>query len=100
MVTYAGFAKDQVAFTAGEEELTVHQSDTQALRHFCKHCGSTISFQAPRWEGEIHLLVANLIDPLDKLPAGHAFSDRAPDWCPITDDLRRFGGESGTEPLE
>jgi len=98
-VTYAGFLEGQVRFTAGEGELTDHVSETGATRRFCKRCGSTISFQAPRWAGEIHLLVANLIDPLDKAPKSHAFADRAPDWCPITDDLPRYGGESGTEPL-
>lgn len=98
-VTYAGFAADGVRFTAGEDQLTEHHSETQATRRFCRHCGSTVSFQGPRWEGEVHLVVANLLDPLDKPPGGHAYADRAPAWCPITDELKRFGGESGTEPL-
>jgi len=99
VVTYAGFEREQVRITQGESELTNYTSETQAIRRFCKHCGSTISFEAPRWKGEVHLLVANLLDPIDKLPGGHAFADRAPAWCPITDDLKRFGGVSGTEPL-
>ena len=99
IVTYAGFEAERVRFTQGGSELVDFVSETGATRRFCRHCGSTISFQAPRWDGEIHLLVANLLDPLDKLPSGHAYSDRAPDWCPITDELARFGGESGTEPL-
>jgi hypothetical protein len=98
-VTYAGFSATGVRFTAGEAELTDFHTETQAVRRFCRYCGSTISFQAPRWEGEVHLVVANLLDPLDKLPGGHAYSDRAPDWCPVTDALKRYGGPTGTEPL-
>jgi len=99
IVTYAGFPRESVRFTAGEAELTAFLTETEATRRFCSHCGSTISFEAPRWDGEIHLVLANLLDPVDKVPTGHAYSDRAPDWCPITDDLKRYGGETGTEPL-
>jgi hypothetical protein len=45
-------------------------------------------------------MVANLLDSLDQLPEMHYFADRAPAWCPITDDLPRLGGESGDQPLE
>lgn len=100
VVTYAGFPSEQVRFVAGEEELTEYLSDTEATRRFCRHCGSTLSFSGPRWPGEVHLLVANLLDPLDKLPTAHAYADRSPEWCPILDDLPRYGGESGTEPLD
>ncbi|MFT7667788.1 MAG: hypothetical protein ACI8X5_000472 [Planctomycetota bacterium] len=99
IVTYAGFAAQAVRFAGGESCLTNFVSETGATRRFCSRCGSTISYQAPRWADEVHLLVANLLDPLDKLPTGHAYSARAPSWCPITDDLKLFDGDSGTEPL-
>ena len=100
VVTYAGFKTEQVRFTAGEEGLVSYvDPGTEGLRRFCGSCGSTISFEAPRWAGELHLMVANLTSPLDKLPQAHAYSDRAPDWCPVTDDLPRFGGATGSEPL-
>lgn len=98
-VTYAGFPGDALTFTQGEEELTPFETQTGATRQFCGHCGSTLTYASPRWEGEIHVIVANLLDPLESLPSAHAYADRAPDWCPITDGLPRFGGESGTKPL-
>ncbi len=99
VVTYAGFEADQGRFVAGESDLRLYRSETGAVRRFCAHCGSTISYEGPRWASELHLTVANLLDPLDREPAGHAYADRAPDWCPILDELKRFGGESGVEPL-
>jgi len=99
VVTYAGFEADQVRFVEGESELTEYRTDTDATRRFCRHCGSTISYAGPRWATELHLAVANLLDPLDREPTGHAYADRAPDWCPILDELARFGGETGVEPL-
>ncbi len=100
VVTYAGFPEAQVSFDTGEELLSSYVSDTGATRRFCSRCGSTILFFAPRWPGELHLVVANLEGTLDREPAGHVYADRSPAWCPITDDLPRFGGETGVEPLQ
>lgn len=100
VVTYAGFKSEQVRFTAGEQQLVSYlDPSTKAVRRFCGTCGSTISFEAPRWKGEVHLMVANLTTPLDRLPHVHAYADRAPDWCPVTDDLRQLGGETGSQEL-
>jgi hypothetical protein len=74
-------------------------TETDAVRSFCRRCGTTFLYESPRWAGEVHVAVANLIDPLDQLPKGHAYADRAPTWCPITDALPRYGGASGMEPL-
>lgn len=98
-VTYAGFPADKVHFTHGEANLTVFLTPTGATRRFCKTCGSTLIYESPRWKGEIHLPAANL-DELDRLPAGHAYADRAPAWCPITDTLPQRGGPDGVTPLE
>ena len=99
VVTWAGFPHGQFRFTAGEDRITDYATETDALRRFCARCGSTISYSSPRWPDEIHLPVANLEGLLGELPKGHAYADRAPDWCPILDDLPRFGGETGMEPL-
>ena len=99
-VTYAGFPAEAVRVLEGEDQLTDFVSDTGATRRFCRRCGSTLSYASPRWPGELHLVRANLEGPLDQPPGGHAYADRAPDWCPITDALPRFGGASGVEPLD
>lgn len=100
IVTYAGFPSAQVRFTSGEEQLREFVSDTGATRRFCSRCGCVLSYASPRWPGEVHLLVAHLEGELDRSPRGHVYADRAPSWCPITDELPRFGGETGVEALD
>ncbi|MFQ5503979.1 MAG: GFA family protein [Planctomycetota bacterium] len=99
-VTWAGFEGTQFRILEGEADLERYKTETEATRSFCRICGSTLLFESPRWAGEVHVAVANLVDELDEMPSGHAYADRSPDWCPITDDLTRYGGESGTERLD
>lgn len=48
---------------------------------------------------EIDVSVANLLNGGGLRPEGHTYADRSPEWCPIVDDLPRYGGAPGTEPL-
>lgn len=98
-VTWAGFPAAQFRIERGADELVRFETETSAVRSFCRTCGTTLLYESPRWAGEVHVAVASLDDPLDRLPTLHAYADRSPDWCPITDDLPRYGGPSGTEPL-
>ena len=97
-VTWAGFRAGQVRLTAGADELRRYRTETDALRIFCGTCGSTLFFESPRWEGETHVALVYL-DDVGTAPTGHVYADRSPSWCPITDDLPRYGGTSGTETL-
>ncbi len=98
-VTWAGFLESQVRVAAGQEDLVPYVTDTEATRSFCRVCGTTLLFRSPRWAGEIHVAAASVEGELDREPEAHAFADRAVAWCPISDDLPRYGGESGTELL-
>ena len=99
-VTWAGFRSAQVRVVAGEENVVRYDTDVGSQRTFCGSCGSTLLFTGERWPGEIHVAVGNIEGELDSAPTGHAYSDRVVDWCPIRDDLPRYGGENGTTPLE
>ncbi len=99
-VTWAGFLESSVRCIRGTNKLVRYDTDVQSQRVFCKSCGSTLLFSGERWPGEIHVAVGTIDGELDREPSVHAYADRAPAWCPITDTLPRFGGESGTEPLE
>jgi hypothetical protein len=47
----------------------------------------------------IDIVLANLHEKIDRDPHAHYyFSDRI-DWVHLDDELPRFGGETGTEPL-
>ena len=78
--TWATFPEDRVRVVAGGDELVRYQSDTQAVRSFCRVCGSTLTYESPRWPGVIDLSLANFLDPLDAQPSRHAYADRARDF--------------------
>jgi hypothetical protein len=90
MVTWAGFDEAGFRVVAGQEAFRRYvAADTGSTWMFCGTCGSPLAYASPRWPGEVHLSVANLLDPLDSPPSRHVYADRAPDWCPITDGLPR-----------
>lgn len=99
-VTWAGFPSEQVRVTAGEEELGRYRTETDATRSFCKRCGTTLFFESPRWAGEIHVALAHFEEPIDRAPSGHVYVDHKAEWWEIQDDLPRFGGPTGVEPVK
>lgn len=98
--TWAAFPTEHVRVVAGESELTSYVSSTDATRGFCRVCGSSLTYQSPRWPDIIDLSVANFDGPLGEAPSRHNYSEQSPDWCPILDDLPRLGGATGQEPLD
>jgi len=98
-VTWCGFTKERFALVAGEDSLARYETDTGATRSFCSHCGTPLFYESPRWAGEIHIALAHLDHVIDTLPTAHVYADRSPAWCAIHDDLPRYGGETGVEPL-
>lgn len=99
VVTWAGFPDQQWQLVSGSEQLASYRTETGALRSFCSRCGTPLCYRSERWPAEVHVAVAAFTEALDREPAGHVYADRAPPWLPIHDDLPRFGGESGTDPL-
>lgn len=97
-LTFAIFPDEQFRVVGGEDELRRYVDAGGSTRGFCRVCGSTFIYASPRWPGTT-VAVANLLDPLDQPATRHYYADRAPEWGPIHDDLPRFGGESGEEPL-
>lgn len=101
-LTYARFAEDTFGVVVGEELLTRFETpETGTIRAFCSVCGATLfAHNTSRWPGVVDVSLANILDPIDRLPDSHFFADRSPSWFPITDGLPRFGGATGEEPLE
>ncbi|ANM32433.1 hypothetical protein ABI59_22355 [Acidobacteria bacterium Mor1] len=96
-VTWIGFQNDQVRISCGTELVQRYRTDTDATRTFCSRCGTTLFYEGPRWKGEIHVVLANVDTPVDRKPAANVYVDHRAPWWEITDDLPRYGGESGTE---
>jgi len=98
-VTWVGMDADRVAIRSGDNALRRYHSSPAAVRSFCGICGSTLFFESTRWAGEVHVARANLLDPIDRQPQAHAFFSDRVDWISVDDNLPRYGGPSGTEPL-
>jgi hypothetical protein len=99
-VTWFGVERSSFELVAGSDELSWYQSTPEARRGFCSKCGSTIFFESERWSDEVHIALAHMDGPIDRAPKAHVFFDSHVDWVELGDDLRRFGGPTGTEPLD
>jgi hypothetical protein len=99
-VTWVGFPRESFRVVRGEQDLRHWTTPTGATRSSCSACGSTLLYRSPRWPDETHVAAANLDRGPAHAPTAHVYADRAPDWCPILDDLPRRGGEDGVTPLD
>jgi hypothetical protein len=98
-VTWFGAARERFRLVNGADRLAHYRSSAHGVRSFCRDCGSTLFCELDSHPGVIDVVLANLDGPIDTPPQGHFyFDDRAP-WVRLGDDLPRFGGKSGLEPL-
>jgi hypothetical protein len=98
-VTWVGVPRDGFRLLQ-QEALARYASSPDAVRSFCRICGSTMLFESKRWADEVHIARAAIPGAIDRAPQAHVFfSDRA-DWAHVSDDLPRRGGPTGTAPLD
>lgn len=91
---------DQFQIIVGKENLTSYKSTKEAERQFCKICGSQLFFRSQNWPGEVHFTRASVEQEMTDKPKAHVyFSDRA-NWLDCKDNLPKYGGTTGMEPLE
>ena len=100
VTTWVGSESGRFHLLAGEAQLVWYASSEAGKRGRCGTCGTHLFFQSPRWPGEMHVTRTSFRDPVGKSPGGHAFHDRHVDWLQLADGLPRFGGPTGTEPLD
>ena len=89
-VTYVGYPAGQFEVLQGGEDLARYGTDTGAVRSFCRRCGTTLTYQGPRWPDEIHVALAVLDGPVDRRPETHVYVDHKAAWWEIRDDRPRF----------
>jgi len=99
-VTWAGFRTEQVDIQTGRERLNRYLTESGSTRTFCSCCGSTLFFEGPEYEGEIHVVLANIDEPIDRVPEAHCYVDHGAEWWTIDDLLPQYGGETGLERKE
>jgi hypothetical protein len=99
-VTWVLVGKEQLDVLSGANRLVRYASSKGATRSFCGVCGSSLFFEAEHFPGQVHVVRANIEGEIDRAPDMHVFfSDRVP-WVRLADDLPRFGGTTGMEPVE
>lgn len=99
-VTWIAVPYPQFRMTSGNEHLKVFHSSDHGRRSFCDVCSSSLFCESTHHPDVIDIVLANLNGKIDRDPQSHFyFSDRV-DWVPVEDELPRFGGLTGTEPLK
>ncbi len=99
-ITWIGVLLSHFELRQGAQKLKEYASSTHGKRGFCLECGSTLFCQSDKHPDVMDIVLANIDDKIDRVPEAHYyFSDRA-DWVMIYDRLPKFGGETGTRPLQ
>ena len=86
-VTWVGFDSAHFRLLQGDHQLEWYASSPEARRGFCRTCGSSMLFESSRWNGETHVALACIDDPIDRAPQAHAFYDTHVDWVAIDEKL-------------
>ncbi len=86
-VTWVGMDETHCHAEDREGLLRWYHSSPEAERGFCSRCGSTLFFRSSRWAGELHIVLANFDDDVDRAPETHVFYDTHVDWFRVVDDL-------------
>jgi hypothetical protein len=98
-VTWVGVREGGFVITGGEDTLRHFKSSSHTTRSFCGRCGSSMFCNSDKHDNVIDITVANLHDDLDREVKAHVYYDCRASWLQIDDDLRKLGGDGGTQPL-
>ena len=90
VVTWAGFARDRVTFTAGWPQR--YASSPGVTRSFCSHCGTPLTYEAERCADEVHFAIGTFDRPEALPPTSHVFDAERISWLHLADDLPRYAG--------
>jgi hypothetical protein len=93
VVTFIGFAKDDVTWKKGAPK--IYKSSSFASRGFCPDCGSQLTFQFDKRPEDISFNVGCLDDPELAHPTRHLFAQETISWMKMDDGLPRQEGGSG-----
>lgn len=85
VVSWAGVTAPAFHLLAGEDTLRRYESSPRTFRSFCGRCGTSLFFTSERWEGEVHVAVATLDEPMDRPPMGHHLYEEHVDWFQVGD---------------
>jgi len=70
--------------------LKEYASSEFALRGFCEHCGSTLSYRDTRHQAYLSLAITSLDEPELVEPSYHIYTDSQVSWLKLNDSCRRY----------
>jgi hypothetical protein len=99
ITTWISVPRSTFAFTKGAPRY--YHSSPGVRRGFCENCGSPLTYENERIEGEIHIYAVSLLDANYASPRCHVFVDEQLPWFEALDDLPRFAttGRDGASPV-
>lgn len=84
---FAGYRAERVEMDRGATG--VYASSPEVVRSFCATCGTPVSYEDERLEGEVYVHVGVFDDPEPFEPEAHNWISQKPGWLAIRDDLPR-----------
>ncbi len=99
-VAWFGVAKDQFEITEGQDWIAAYASSEHAVREFCSSCGSSLFSRSSRHPDQVEVVLASMLDPIDRVPEAHVFFDDRAAWDVTEDSLPKLGGITGFEPIQ
>ncbi|MGQ0658047.1 MAG: GFA family protein [Chromatiales bacterium] len=88
VTAWATFPIESFRLTAGV--LTTYQSSAEAVRHFCGHCGTPITFRNLHGPTTLDVTLSSLDDPEALPPQFHIWTSSQRRWLHIADELPRY----------
>ncbi|MEZ4742946.1 MAG: GFA family protein [Bdellovibrionota bacterium] len=89
-VSWTSVESKYFKITSGEELISNYESSPGIIWQFCKKCGNSL-FQKTRHSPDMtYIVVASLIDAIDREPQGHVSFAEKVTWLDINDNLPKF----------
>lgn len=82
-VTWVGAEDEDFRILKGAENIQWYQSSPAAQRGFCQTCGSSLFFKSIKWPGEMHCVLANFDQAIDKGPQANVNFSSHVEWMPF-----------------
>ena len=96
VMVFVGFAAGEVEF--GGRKPVVYESSPGIRRSFCGGCGTPLSYEDERLEGEVYLTVGVFNEPQRFKPTVHSWDSQRLPWFPTVDGLPRHRTSSRPRP--
>jgi hypothetical protein len=88
VATFVGFRYSTFTFCTGNPG--IYESSPGVRRRFCTICGTPLSYEADRYDDEIHIYISTLDRP-DNYPAqNHVYYDERISWFDVHDSAPRY----------